>query len=181
MVINNQPDVQLIAISRNKKAYSSCGVVAKILQDNFQRLLHQYGLNIQIEALFERNQFWDLIEQYSGKIISVKFELISPNMANISNALELDLAKLNEDTNSHRTDLKLNSGEGSTLEVNENNILINSLVDYSAEGGGDIELKMKGVKKTIRTSKTVRELSVDEFSAKNLSPDMLTMIFEKLL
>ena len=102
-------------------------------------------------------------------------------MANISNALELDLAKLNEDTNSHRTDLKLNSGEGSTLEVNENNILINSLVDYSAEGGGDIELKMKGVKKTIRTSKTVRELSVDEFSAKNLSPDMLTMIFEKLL
>lgn len=181
VAINNRPDVQLIAISRNKKAFSSCAVVAKILQDNFQRLLHEYYLNIQIEALFEKNYFWELIEEYSGKITSVKFELISPNMANISKALELDLAQLNVDTNSHRTDLKLNSGEGSVLEINPDNTLVNSLVDYSSEGGGDIELRLKGVKKAIRTSKTVRELTIDEFSAKNLSPDMLTMIFEKLL
>ena len=181
VAINNRPDVQLIAISRNKKAFSSCAVVAKILQDNFQRLLHEYYLNIQIESLFEKNHFWELIQEYSGKITSVKFELISPNMANISKALELDLAQLNIDTNSHRTDLKLNSGEGSVLEINPGNTLVNSLVDYSSEGGGDIELRLKGVKKSIRTSKTTRELSIDEFSAKKLSPDMLALIFEKLL
>jgi len=181
IAINNQPDIQLIAISRNKKAFSSCAVVAKMLQDNFQRLLHEYYLNIQIDALFDKNHFWELIKKHSGKITSVKFELISPNMANISKDLELDLAQLNVDTNSHRTDLKLNSGEGSVLEINPENTLLNSLVDYSSEGGGDIELRLKGVTKAIRTSKTARELSIDEFSAKNLSPDMLTMIFEKLL
>ena len=73
VVINNSPDVQLIAISRNKKAFSSCSVVANILQDNFQKILHKYQLNIQIEALFEKNKFWDLIGKYSGKITSVNF------------------------------------------------------------------------------------------------------------
>lgn len=181
VAINNRPDVQLIAISRNKKAFSSCAVIAKMLQDNFQKFLHEYYLNIQIEALFEKNHFWNLIEEYAGKITSVKFELISPNMANISKALELDLAQLNIDTNSHRTDLKLNSGEGSVLEVNPENTLVNSLVDYSAEGGGDIEIRLKGINKAIRTSKTVREITIDELSAKNLSPDMLAIIFDKLL
>ena len=181
VVINNRPDVQLIAISRNKKAFSSCTVVAKMLQDNFQKYLNEYYLNIQIEALFEKKIFWELIEEYSGKITSVKFELVSPNMANISKALELDLVQLNVDTNSHRTDLKLNSSEGSILEINTDNALVNSLVDYSAEGGGDIELKLKGISKKIRTSKMVKEISIDELSVKNLSPEMLMMIFEKEL
>lgn len=178
-IINNQPEVQIIAVSRNTRAFSSGAIVAKILQVNLGRVLQRYQLSIQIEALFEKSEFWHLVEEYQGRISSVNFELISPNMANISKGLELDLARLNVDTNSHRTDLKLNSSEGSTLEINQENPLVNSLVDYSSKGGGDIELKITGIKKTIRTSKSVREISIDELSIQNLTPDRLEWLFEQ--
>jgi hypothetical protein len=180
VIINNQPDVQLIAISRNQRAFSSGAVVAKLLQDNIQELLSRFYLNIQVEALFEKNKFWNLVEEYEGRISSVNFELISPNMANISKSLEIDLARLNADTNSHRTDLKLNSSDGGVLEIKRDNPLLNSLVDYSSQGGGDIELKIKRLKKTIRTSKSVREVSIDELSLKNLTPDRLMWILDQL-
>lgn len=181
VIINNQPDVQLVAISRNQRAFSSGTVVAKLLQDNFQKLLSRFYLNIQIEALFEKNQFWNLVEEYEGRISSVNFELISPNMANISKTLEIDLAKLNTDTNSHRTNLKLNSSEGGILEIKRDNKLLNSLVDYTSEGGGDIELKIKRLKNKIRTSKTVREISIDELSLKNLTPERLKWFLDQIL
>lgn len=181
VIINNQPDVQLVAISRNQRAFSSGTVVAKLLQDNFQKLLSRFYLNIQIEALFEKNQFWNLVEEYEGRISSVNFELISPNMANISKTLEIDLAKLNTDTNSHRTNLKLNSSEGGILEIKRDNKLLNSLVDYTSEGGGDIELKIKRLKNKIRTSKTVREISIDELSLKNLTSERLKWFLDQIL
>ena len=178
-IINNQPEIQILAVSRNTKAFGSGAVVAKMLQENLGRVLQKYLLTIQVEALFEKNGFWHLVKEYQGRITSVNFELISPNMANISKGLELDLARLNADTNSHRTDLKLNSSEGSTLEINQENPLVNSLVDYSSEGGGDIEVKIKGIKKTIRTSSSVREISIDELSVQNLTPERLDWLFEQ--
>lgn len=180
VIINNDPNVQLIAISRNNRAFRSGAVVTKILKDNFQRFLHGHYLNIHIEALFEEKNFWTLIERFEGRISSVEFELISPNMANISKALTLDLCKLNSDTNSHRTDLKLNSGEGSVLEINRDNELINGLVAYSSDGGGDIKFSIKGMKRTISTSKSTREVSIDELEAKNLTPEALERILKLL-
>lgn len=180
VIINNNPEIQLIAVSKNYRAFASGAVVAKIVQENLDRVLQRYLLTVQVEALFEKSEFWHLIDEYQGRITSVNFELISPNMANISKALELDLAKLNADTNSHRTDLKLNSSEGSTLEVTKDNDLLNSLVDYSSEGGGDIAVKVKGLKKTVRTSKSVREISIDEMSVENLTPERLEWLFEQI-
>lgn len=178
-IINNHPEVQIIAVSRNTRAFSSGAVVAKILQENLGRVLQRYLLTFQVEALFEKSEFWHLVDEYQGRITSVNFELISPNMANISKVLELDLGRLNADTNSHRTDLKLNSSEESALEINQENPLVNSLVDYSSQGGGDIALKVKGIKKTIRTSKSVREISIDELSIQNLTPERLEWLFEQ--
>lgn len=178
-IINNQPDVQIIAVSKNIRAFSSGAIVVKILQENLGRVLQRYLLSFQIDALFEKSEFWHLVEEYKNRIISVNFELISPNMANISKGLELDLARLNADTNSHRTDLRLNSSEGSALEINQRNPLLNSLVDYSSEGGGDIALKIKGVRKIIRTSTSVREISIDEISTQNLTPERLEWLFEQ--
>lgn len=180
VIINNRPDVQLIAISKNYRAFASGLTVLRMLRGNLERVLQRYLLTIQVDALFEESEFWNLIDEYKGRITSVNFELISPNMANISKALELDLAKLNADTNSHRTDLKLNSSDGGALEISKENTLVNSLVEYSSEGGGDIAVKVKGLKQTIRTSKSVREISIDELSVENLTSDRLEWLFGQI-
>ena len=117
LIINNSSDVQKIAISRNPKAFSTSSVLAKALAVNLQDILSPYQLHMEIEALFETRAFWSLVEQHKGRITSLTFELVSPNMPNISKSLEIDLAQINAETNSHRTDVKLNSGSGSALEI----------------------------------------------------------------
>lgn len=178
VIINNSRNTQAIAISRNVKAFSSSFAVASLLRANLQPALKTYQLHFDVEALFEKQTFWSLVREYQGRITSVTFELVSPNMANISKTLEIDLEQINAETNSHRTDLRLNSGEGSALEIDEKNKIVNSLVDYAAAGGGDILIRVKGVKKTIRTSRNVSEVAIDEIVLKNPTAESLQFIEE---
>lgn len=178
LIINNAPDVQGIAISRNPKAFSSSSVLAKALVTNLQDILLTYQLHIEIEALFETQAFWSLVEQHKGKITSLTFELVSPNMPNISKSLEIDLAQINAETNSHRTDVRLNSGSGSVLEIKKDNKIVNSLVDYASAGGGDIVMRVRGLKKSIRTSKSLREIEVDELVLNKPTPALLEFLAE---
>jgi hypothetical protein len=173
VIINNSPDVQGIAISRNTKAFSRTSVLAKALVANLQSTLQGYQLHIEIEALFATKTFWSLVSQYRGMITSLTFELVSPNMPSISKTLEIDLARINAETNSHRTDIKLKSGEGSSLELRKENTIVNSLVKYASSGGGDIVLRVRGLKKSIRTSKNIREIEIDELVLENLNPKVL--------
>lgn len=179
VIFNNKPDSQLIAISKNRKAFASGMVVAKLLCENIQRELNKYHLTMQVEALFEKKKFWTLIEGNEGKVVSVNFELISPNMANISKNIKLDLRKINKDTNTHRTNFKLNASEGSALELNPKSRFVNSLVEYSSQGGGDIEVRLRGVKKILKTSKGVKETSIDEVAIKNATPERLAVLLDK--
>ena len=180
VIINNDPGQQFLAISKNSRAFSSGAVVANMLQTNLNKILEPYFLSIHIEALFDKEDFWELVSKYRGKIQSVNFELISPNMANISKTLKIDLNALNAATNSHETDLKLNATKGSSLEISDEDSIITGLVDYASEGGGDIEIQVNGLKKKLRTSKNVKELSIDELSVKNLTPERLRWLFEQL-
>ncbi len=173
VIFNNHPDIQIIAVSKNTRAFSSGSVVAKILQRSIAPFLEMFGLSIYIEALFEKRDFWHLVEEYQGDILYVNFELISPNMANISKSLEIDLKQIAIDTNSHRTNLKLNSSEGSALELDQDNKTLNSIVDYASKGGGTAKVKVRGLSRIIHTSKCVQQISVEEFSVENPSPALL--------
>ncbi len=181
IIFNNRPDIQMIAVSKNTRAFNSGSTVIKILQDNLAPVLQVYQLSIDIGARFEEKEFWNLVDEHREKIVSVNFELISPNMANISKNLKLDLKQIAVDTNSHRTDVKLNSSEGGILNLNQDNSIVNSLVDYSSKGGGTIKLKIKGYKRTLSTSKHVKKISMEEISFENISPTTLENIFGSLI
>jgi len=180
LIVNNDPSVQLIAISRNTKAFSSGKVVAKALETSFNHVLERFQLSMHVEALFEKTDFWQIVGANVGRIQSVRFELISPNMANMSKVLTLDLRALNAATNSHETDIQLNSAPEGALEINPNDEMVQGLVGYAAEGGGDIVLRIRGLRSRIRTSKSVLELSADELSIENPSKEFLEHLFGKL-
>jgi len=173
VLINNDPTTQIIAVSKNREAFSSGGVVASLIRESLYKHLLQYQLSMHVEAIFDKSEFWNIVKKFEGKITNVRFELISPNMANISKTLELDLKQLNKDTNSHKTVLELNSPEGARLEINKTNKNINSLIDYSSEGGGDISFKISGYKKRVHTSKSVSTINIDEITLENLTAEQL--------
>lgn len=171
--INNNKNVQLIGVSRNPRAFSDSHVVADLIKESLSDNLAKMMLSLHVEAIFDKQEFWSLVQQYEGLLTSVRFELISPNMANISKALTVDLRSINLETNSHRTCLELNAAKDAALEIKKGIGVVDGLVDYAAEGGGDISLRVKGLKKTIRTSKTTRTIEIDEIAVENLSAEEL--------
>lgn len=173
ILINNKKDVQMIAISKNDKAFSGSKIVIKTIQSMINKRLKDYHLQMHTEAMFNKKDFWSIVTNHQTKLTSMKFELISPNMANISSRLKLDLKQLNKDTNSHITNLEFNSPLGASLEVNRGNEMINSLLEYASEGGGDISFKVKGYKKTIHTSSSIKTVEVDEYTVENINPTQL--------
>jgi hypothetical protein len=51
------------------------------------------------------------------------------------------------------------------VSVKESDVAVSSLVDYAAQGGGNISLRLKGIKRTIKTSKTVKTTEIEQAEA----------------
>ncbi len=181
IAVNNNPSVQKIAIQENKKAFSESHAISRILEESVEKKISKENLSFYIEPLYDRKEFWDLVDRFKGRVTQVSFELISPNLANISKNLKLNLKEIYEDTNTHRTKLELNSDKDKSLQINDKSKFINSLVDYSAEGGGNIALKVAGYSKKFHTAQSITEFSVDEQLLKNNDWDALDEAFKEIL
>jgi len=170
VVVNNSPNVQKIAIQKNYKAFGNNSTVAALIEESLEPKLKNENIDFYIEPLFDKNEFWRLAEKYTNRIVQVSFDLISPNLANISKNLKIDLRQLNHDTNTQKTKLELNSNKGSNLVLENDSEIIQSLVEYASEGGGNIDIKVKGFRKKFRTNRTVQQISIDEIliSSNNL-------------
>lgn len=178
--IDNRPYRQFILIEKNRNVFSNPDVVSNILQNNLNDRLQDYFLTVHIKPKFEENEFWAIVAEYHERIMSVNFELISPNMANISGELKLDLHQLNEDTNTHTTNLELNSDDNSHLEINKENEMINSIVKYSSEGGGDISMSIEGLRKKIHTKETIKEVEIDGIEIQDATSTELSEILDSI-
>ncbi|SDT87619.1 hypothetical protein [Desulfobacula phenolica] len=181
VIINNHPEIQTIAISINRKAFSSTQVVANLIKDAIQDQLYKYDFVMHVDAKFQKNKFWELINEYKEEIIALKFELISSDMTETSKILSLDLGKINKLTNSHKINLELNSFNGNALDINQENDNIRSLVDYAAEGGGDISIKISGLQRRKRASKFITSVKFDETSLDNPTNEILESLTKILI
>lgn len=162
LVIWNAPDKQLIAVQHRTNAFQDTDSVLKLVFGSIESLLSRRQLTAIWEPLFERNAFWELIDKNRGKIQEVDFELVTPNMANISAVLPEDLRQFAKRTNAVKSHVALTSDGASALKIEPSDPVVNALVDYSSEGGGNIAIRLAGVKKKIHTSRTVREITIDE-------------------
>lgn len=180
VVVHNNPETQIISISKNQRAFSSSSSVAKLFERTVNGPLRAYGLTIQIKEQFEKNNFWSVVKQHEGKVTRVRFEMIAPNMANISRVLKVDLRQMNRDSNCQKTNIELQAVDGAALEISENNELIDGCVEYSSMGGGDIAIKIRGIKKEIRTSTTVKSVQIDELLLNVPGVDLLAVVKQLL-
>lgn len=181
VAINNDPDVQKIAIQDNVKAFADCKTVSHIIQKSVELKVKQNNLLFFVEPLFDKQEFWNLVSKYPKQIKQVKFNLISPNLANISKNLQLNLKELYEDTNTQKTNIELNAEEESYLDIKESSKFVNSLVDYSSEGGGNIQMRVAGLRKLIHTAQSPNEFNVEEQLLKSNDWDKWDELFNDIL
>lgn len=180
VAIWNHPEKQLVAVQRRATAFSSSEVVVKMIINAISNFLAHHHLRAIHEPLFEKQQFWSLLHQYEGRIKAVEFELITPNMANISGSLSEDLKSFAKATNSTRNKLKIESDPEAPLHLEESNSTLQGLVNYSSEGGGNISLKIDGVKKKYHTSKTVKVIQLGDMEIQGNAEEVVSVLKELL-
>lgn len=163
VIINNNHGKQKIAISRDSNAFSNSFVVAHILEDNLSRMLEKYNLEVVISPILDSAEFWDLVARYESRITKLQFNLIRPNMADISGSFKDEIRELTDSTNSLITKVELNAPKNSTLEnINKENDKIRALAEYGIQGGTQtIHMKVKGIRKTIKTEQTIITTKID--------------------
>lgn len=161
-IVLNRPDEQYIAVQDRPAAFASTDTVVKIIQAAVRAPLARAGLRMHSERMFRQSYFWELVQEFREKITWVGFEFVTPNMANISSTLSTTLKELAKDTNSSQSNLQLRSDPASSLDLNDQDETVQGLVDYTSEGGGDISIKVKGIRKRIHTSNSVRETQLDD-------------------
>jgi hypothetical protein len=180
VAFQNNPHVQKVAIEKNYQAFYRTTTVVEILERTINRRLAHYQLASRFMPIFEEHKFWDIVQQYPERIVQSHFLMISPNMANISSSLRFDLADLSRATNTQETQVALESDKGSHLTLSQDNDFISSLVRYASEGGGNITLKIKGIRRRIKTANSVTEVSIREAEFKDADPATLVSLFREV-
>lgn len=181
VIINNNNNVQRIAISENFDAFSSTDVVKNILRKVFQKDLLNYGLSIEIEQEFNSVDFWKYIQSHKDQITYINFEYIKPNLANISGSLPKDFKNFSDNVNSHESHLTIKAPTNGVLEnIDKGNKDINGLVDYTSKGGGSIKLKVKNFRKQLSTKENPVILQMDQIDIEG-APDQVIKMYQALV
>ena len=167
----NDPSMQYILIQERRNAFQQTQIVAKTIIDSVNTYLGKQNLRAHFESLFLENEFWDLVSQNTGKIKDVRFELITPNMSNISDVLGDDLKQFAKGTNAAQTTLDIQADPDSTILLDPTETGLKGLVTYSSEGGGNISVKIRGLSKRIHTQRSKKHIDVSEieFDGKDAS------------
>lgn len=179
-IILNRPDEQFIVVQDRPAAFASTETVVKLIQSATRVSLERTGLRLHTERLFSKSYFWQLVQQFQNKITWIEFEFVTPNMANISSTLSGTLKELAKDTNSSQSNLQLMSDPASALNLDPEDQTVQGLVEYTSQGGGDISIKVKGVRKRIQTSNSVREIELDDLQLSG-PPDQVAGILREML
>lgn len=162
LVIWNDPDKQVIAIQQKNRAFQNPKAAVKMALGSIKDFLARQNLICIPEPIFEEKAFWDLARRYEGRINRLEFEIVTPNMASISESLTSDLKAFAKESNAVKSTIAIEAAPGSALDVTPNNKMVEGLTEYSAKGGGEIRLKIRGLKKTIHTSHSTKEIEIDE-------------------
>jgi hypothetical protein len=177
----NDPLEQFIAIQERWSAFQKTEIVAKSITEAVNEELGKNNLRARPESLFLESEFWDLIEQNTGKIRDVLFELITPNMSNICETLSDDLKDLAKSTNTTQTNLNIQADPDSSIVLDPNDKNLKGLVSYSSEGGGNISIKVRGLSKRIHTKKSKKHIDLTELEIEGKDSSEIAAIIKDLL
>ncbi len=180
IVVWNHPEEQLFFIQDRPAAFRDTRAVSKLLFKTINPILAQRQLVAEWGALLEKRAFWDLVKLHKDRLREVDFEIITPNMAWISRALNNDLKNIAKSTNSTKIHLKLCSDTSSVLRIDEAEPLLHPLVDYVGEGGGTISIKAVGIKKKQYTVTQNRSIEVDESLLEKAAKEFIDFLKNRL-
>jgi len=160
IAIDNDPNKQIMAIRNDRNAFTSADVLSRIVEKALNEKLNYYNLEVHVEMISLKESFWGAISKSKEDVVKIKFEIIKPNMSNISSGLDQEMKGIIDDLNSHKSTITFEATSNGSLEnVNQTNTKLNNMVDYATDGGGNATVKFKD-KTTYTTRKNIRKKTI---------------------
>ncbi|MEF2154669.1 hypothetical protein V3390_00205 [Luteimonas sp. FXH3W] len=154
---------QIIAVQRRAKAFSSTATAIRLIAEVVNDKLYQKELQAHFEPIRKAADFWNLVKTYENRIVQVRFDIVTPNMSDLSKVLSDDIKDFAKATNAVRTTYDIESHHNAALKLDPKNEILNGLVEYSSMGGGSITVKVRygSMKKTVSTKQGIQTAELE--------------------
>lgn len=175
---------QKIFMQKNSQAWEKTSTPVNALISRINDRIVRNSLSCEVSPLKIRSSFWRIVDSHEGKIQSITFELISPNMPDIAQSMQIDIKELRDNVGVKNTVVTLEAGAGSSLVVPKDNTFINGAVKYTEEGCGNIKIHLRKARgtKIIETNEQKRttEVEFDDVSLETTSAEGLRAVVETI-
>lgn len=165
VIIDNRKNIQFIAIEEKKNVFKSTDVVSSILQDSFSKYLQSYRLAIDIRHIYDETDFWTIVEDNRNSIEKVRFRFSYPNLPALNKNVKEAIAEVSKSTKSGKSELTLESQKGCSLNVSKDDVNISSLVQMSADGGEEINIKIKKLAAWQKVGDSSKSIEIEDLEA----------------
>lgn len=162
VIINNDCNVQRIAIQQDLSAFTDTNVVTKIISNSIFSTLQDASLQITIRREYSRSEFWDIVKEHFDTITSVTFQFDYPNLPRVRSLISEMLKDTSINTRSSKTVLAFEAEKDKTLSISESDTNIQDLNNGAADCGTQVTLGIKGFRKKIRTGHSTKEIDLSE-------------------
>lgn len=159
VIIDFRPNHQIIAIEDTRRAFENTDTVRNILEKSFNDILKKSRLKITIKRQNSATEFWDYVRQYQGRITEVHFTYQYPNLGRASEKMKELLGDTSKVVNSTISEIVF---KGPSLELDENNEDLKDYAKDSQKSGIPITMKIKGMKKVVKTGEKPMEFELEE-------------------
>lgn len=177
----NHPERQYIAVQVKRNAFQDTAAVARILVNGINKFLHKQFLRTHFEPLFNDYAFWEIVESNEGKIKDIVFDVVTPNMSNISKSLSEQLKTFAINTNTVTTKIALKADDESSIIADPSNEQLTALVEYTSQGGGSISMRIRGFRKRQYVSEAKKQIEFDELDINGENSGEIVEILKELL
>ena len=163
VIIDYRPNHQVIAIEESKRAFENTDTVRNILEKSLNDLLKKQRIKITLKRQNSATEFWDYVRQYQGRITEVRFTYQYPNLGRASEKMKELLGDTSKVVNSTTSEIVF---KGPSLELDENNEDLKDYAKDSQKSGIPITMKIKGMKKVVKTGEQPMEFEMEELDFK---------------
>lgn len=168
VVIDNRHNRQQIAIQKNR-AFSMQSRVAEIMQWTFCEMMKKHRLKVNINARYDMNEFWSIVDKNPVGVKYLKFLFTPKNLPWLAGSVKKFFNEMGDNFQADPV-LELKSRDKVPLSIRKDDEMLDEMLGNSADSGMPIKMKMVDSSSTITCGiHTTVEVSMNDSAVKNLT------------
>lgn len=134
---SSAPDGQKLAMQDRGDVGKPLAIVNSLV-NHINESLPDSGWTISVNAIIEKQSFWEAVERHKGEITRAEFSYVTPNVPGIRSKLNDRLKEYREQENAQEVTVTLKEPKGNLKFDSQE---VRDAVEYTSEGGGTVKLK----------------------------------------